>query len=430
MYGLSAYEDRVVASMPRYMRYVVADALNDRESAADIRQILQSSNPVARLHHEIQSATREALIESGVRPAGMSDYYNPYIDAGMGSLKKKLKKIVKKVVAPVKKIHDKIADKILPQKLSNLMSRTREKISNAHSRLAAKNKKVFLRYGQIVLPIVGAVLAPFTGGASLAAAAVLVTGIQVYKQKEAAEAAKRAGKAEANAMAAAVAQQEAELHTQADNLYNQYQGTFLAFGLTPDKWQALTITQKLEIIDALSKGELPAGYTLISEEEAAAAGAVSTQAGATQQALRPAPVASAPAPMVHAASKPYTPAPGYTPTAGPTEVPPDMIEVILNGRPIKVASVDAAMSVAKGASVGDRVEVTVNGESMGLKLMTKAGLIDVPPEAADRVRAMTQEDAVGLASRAGAQAEAPGQSKFSWWWLLAVPAALVAAKAA
>lgn len=442
MYGLSAYEDRVVATLPPRVRTATVYALQDHDSRPEVRQILNSSDPAGRMVREIELAVKDAMAEQGYPVYGMAG-----LDAGMGkSLRKRLKHAVKSVVSTVKKIHQKVEAKILPKSIAKLKENVRQKVSDVHKKVVKAQKKVFVKYGSTILLVAGAVLAPFTGGLSLAASAVLTAGLEVYKKKEAARAALRAGKAEANAMAAEVAQQESSVNAQADAVYNGNTEVFTSIGITPTKWASLSLEAKLAIIDALSKGQLPPGYSFVSEEEAAAAGVVGAQAGGgavpTPVAYPPAPPAYQPAPPAYyggggGGSPQYygggaTPYDGGYSEGGEGEgeeegVSEGPVEVVINGKSIKVASADDAASVAQNTSVGDRVEIFVNGQSTGLKLKTSGGLIDVPADAAAKVRAMSQEDAVGLANRASAAA---GGGKFSMWWLLAVPAALLAAKAA
>lgn len=429
MYGLSAYEDRVVGRLPRFMKPVVEAALEDRDSAAELRRVLHAPNPRAILAHEIRRATREALVEEGFRPPiGMGEL--EYLDTGMGrSLKDSIKKVVRKVTSPAKKAHDKVLDKVLPQRAADFLKRSRKKISATHKRLKQKHKKIFLKYGEVVLPIVGLVLAPFTAGLSALAAGLISSGIKMYKQKQAAVAAKKAAKANANAMLAEANRQERELAAQVESFYAQNQQIFLAFGLTPEAWGMLTLDKKLDVIDALSRGELPQGWEFIQVDEAPA-----------RPSTSPAPAPSAPAQPQYAAPayQPSAPSydPGYAGEAPSEEAAPQPNPIVIMVNGVEVASTaneaDAARLAISSSSPGDRVDIIVNGSMTGLKLRTAAGLMDVPPEAEERVRAMSIEEARGLAERAAQNAGGSSgkpSGGFSWWWVLALPAAYFAAKA-
>lgn len=206
------------------------------------------------------------------------------------SLKKKLKKVVKKV----KQVHEKVKDKIVPSAVSKVVEKAKEKVKEVAKdvgrkvqdvakdvgrkvqdvskdagrsvqdaakrvgqRVQTAAKKTWVKYGNIILGVVGAVLAPFTGGASLAAAALLTTANQMYQTKRQAQAAKLASKHDAAQLAAQASQEEATVLRQVDDFFNQNREWFAQYGVGPAEWGALTLEQKIELINAGAEGRLP-----------------------------------------------------------------------------------------------------------------------------------------------------------------------------
>lgn len=486
MYGLGDYEDRVLSTMPRNLRAATAFALRDPASRPEVIAILRSRDPVGSMAREVDAAIKESFAEAGYPVAGMSG-----LDAGMGkSLKSRLKKAVKSVVSTVKEVHDKIEDKIIPSSVKKVMDKVQDKVSDVAKKVVAPVKKidekikkvvkkvgqkaskvvkrVWVKYGSTIILVVGAIAAPFTAGASLAiavavsaAAAVVSAGNTLYQQKRAADKAVKAGEKDAELITAQVQQSEAELHRQADEIYSKYPEVFQSLGITPTRWHALSIDAKVAIIDALSRGELPPGYSYVSEEEAAAAGATGAVAPQDGGGAAQPPSGSAPASPTNWGSiasdvaqqcmiEPWLcpkDSPEYLKWVG-NQPPPTGAEskytshykTYVEGKLVgDSTSMAAAEEIARQlSSPGDRIEIMVEAPgtrmapvSKGLKLRTASGLMDVPADVEQKVRAMSHEEAVALAQRAAGEAStgAP-KAGFSWWWLLAIPAVAVAAKSA
>jgi len=236
-------------------------------------------------------------------------------DAGMGkSLRKRIKKVVKKVTAPVKRVVDKVEDKVkrVIDKTEETVKRVASKIPGAKAvsdigreiqeqakraggavqriakeaaRKAApllavavplslsvksireRAGKFYKKHGAVIITVVGAVLSPFTLGISAAVAGIVVAGMKYVQASQAAKKAIKEGKKEAAQMEEAVRNQEADLHVQCDEIYNhpESHAHFLAIGITPEKWASMSVEVKMGIIDSLSKGEMPAGYSLTPE---------------------------------------------------------------------------------------------------------------------------------------------------------------------
>lgn len=195
-------------------------------------------------------------------------------DDGLGSLKKKLKKAVRKVTKPIKAIHKKITPKPL-QKIE-------KKVSEAHKKVYTKAKRVHEKVVRPVLmkyvvPVAGAVLAPFTFGASALAATLITTGYKAYETRQQMKVAVTKQK---KALAAEEAKYNAEFDAKANELYQQSASThFLPLGYTPDVWAKMTRDQKLQLVEALQKGTATpysAGATGMSLPTTAASGSSSS----------------------------------------------------------------------------------------------------------------------------------------------------------
>jgi len=306
LYGLGAYEREAIHMMPDTVKMIVLEELRDPSTRAEMVEVLRSQDPVGAVRRGISMAVSDGLREGQVEAqTGMAIY-----DDGMGGLfkkiKKAVKKTVKKVVAPIKKIHAKITPKFaenLRKKVSGSMKDIHEKHKDLAKKIRRQGKRVFVKYGHVILPVAGIILAPFTGGLSIAAAGVAGAGLDVYKKKKAYDEAVRQGKKDTAVLAAEVAAEEAAVNAEADAIYNAYPIPFQSIGLSPDKWAALSVERKVEIINALSKGNLPAGYSYVSEAEAVAAGV-------------------APAPQEPAKPAPYDPVPAYQPPPPQVYAPP------------------------------------------------------------------------------------------------------------
>ena len=162
--------------------------------------------------------------------------------SGLGFLGKKKKGIVRKM----KRWHKTAFKKTTPKA-----------VSKAHAKVEKAGKKVWRQYGNLILTVVGAVLAPFTGGASVAAAAVLVAANTAYQKKRAADAAKAAGKVEAGAMQAEAAKANAEVRSQLSTFYNNNSKWFIDLGVTRAKWDGLSTEAQIELIKAGAEGRMP-----------------------------------------------------------------------------------------------------------------------------------------------------------------------------
>lgn len=118
--------------------------------------------------------------------------------------------------------------------------------------------KTVKKYGNVMISVAGIALAPFTGGASLAVAALITTANGIRQKRIAANKAKREGKHAADKMVAEATQQQAQAGQEMDQFYAQNQKWFVEnLGLTPDKWAQLTFDQKVDILQNGMRGTVP-----------------------------------------------------------------------------------------------------------------------------------------------------------------------------
>lgn len=458
----------------------------------------------------LSPARRKAICAEVYRETTRGAYlaardYQGLEDAGMGrslkkaykSAKKKVEHVISKVEDTAKGVIDKVEDvaKKIQEEAKELGQKVKEapkKIAKAAKRLPTAVKrfvrkaapvlvvgapfllgiksvrksaaKFYKKHGALIVTITGTALAPFTGGLSAMAATLIVSGKKIYDTRKAAIEAEKAGKAEAAQMAAAVREQEAALNAQCDQIYSEARESFELIGLTPEKWQALSVDAKMGIIDSLSRGEIPPGYALTPQADAEAdavrekalndelddlyvkhqatfeaAGYPSERWYALSLEEKYAVLDSmenaSQGVDVEQPSQQTTPTTSQSSASTPsysTSVPQDRYDVMVEGEVVgSASSSDQATEIAMGQSQkGDRVEVLLNGKSMGLAIKTDAGLVPVPAEEVANVRAMSHGEVVSKVSQATAAAGGAKAKGGFPWMLLALPAVIfVGAKA-
>ena len=421
--GLGAKEIYNLKRLSRPSLEIIADELTEPGSHEAVRWILQQRDPERALAKVIADSISFTVETLRANPnAGMGDLLGK-------SFFKKLHKIVKKVTVSIpKKIASKVANK---NPIYKKLKPTLKKVAN----VVRKNLP-------IILTVAGAVLAPFTGGASLAVAAALTTARQLYVAKKAADDAKKAGKAEAAAMQAQVSQQEAEVMQQADQVYADNQDIFLAAGYDQARWNSLTLDQKIEVITAASNGTLkPTPEAVAAQQQvvdaanqaAASAGASAVTASGAQQLPRPMPQ---PQPYPYPQPQPPTytstsaaPAPAPTPApaaAAPAPAPSVGSEqsdetaglpsasgytVNVEGQPITNYPVDLSTLssiIASGTKQGDRFEIMADGRPTGLRVRTASGFISIPDSMRAQVMAMPPGQVLQMLKSAAENVAASG----------------------
>jgi hypothetical protein len=388
----------VFRRLPLKIRLTLTEEMREPWSHETVLEILRSRDPISTFSRAV-SETVKATLET---PTGLS--------AGLGELGKfRLAKLHRKIKGAIKKTFSKIANK--------------DPLYKKTYKLRAKVMKGVRKALPIIITIAGAVLAPFTGGASLAAAAVLATAVELRNKKIAAAKAVREGKREATAMNAEVDQQQAEVMKQADDFYAKNQDFFVQAGYPPEKWKTLTLDQKVDLIQKGEAGTLPTTQQSLEDIQTAqaAAGVPPAQPG---QTVVPAAIPEPPPPVqdaggtasggggggggggdgsLPAAPPEAAPAPDVGPA--PQDIPDQgSFTVDVEGKTITSYPVTDAKTLGdvidQGTSEGDRFEIFNSGQSLGLKIRSGQGYIDVPADQVSTVRGMSHDDVLAMLNRA------------------------------
>jgi len=262
-------EVQVIDRLPSDVRGLLADAVAEDPAFLNeyLLPTLGSIDPVGQIVSDFEYVLTDIeLEESGL--SGLGD---------LDGLRKKLKKAVKKVKAVAKKVH--APAKAIIRKVAEPVKKISKDVGQSVKRIAKSSVGQAIaapftmgmsvrgvregikagmasKYAAPIIGVIGAVAAPLTGGASVAAAAALLAANQTYQAKKAAQAARRMAKAEASQLEAQAQQLETETSAQLDQFYSQNQAWFEAHGVSQAQWNGMTFEQKTATIDAAAKGQL------------------------------------------------------------------------------------------------------------------------------------------------------------------------------
>lgn len=132
--------------------------------------------------------------------------------------------------------------------------RVEKAVSHVAKRATKEVERVYRKEGDVIVGAIGAVLAPFTGGASLAAASLITGAHKMYQTKKAAEVAKKQSNQQSGALANQAAASEAQTSQQVDTFFSQNQPWFASHGVTQTQWSGMTLQQKLDMINSGATG--------------------------------------------------------------------------------------------------------------------------------------------------------------------------------
>lgn len=384
-------------ALPTPLRDALAEeAYNDREFLHGyVIPVLRSPNPYGRFMVDMEREAQAELagLEHGFRGVDGLD------DLGKSFLKKVAKtvrKVHKKVAQTVRKVHAKITPKPL-QKIQK--------------KVHAVAKKTWVKYGNVIIAVAGAVLTPFTLGLSNAAASVLIAANTMYAKKKAADEAKKAAKADAGKVKAEADAAAMAAMKQVDDFFNANQAWFIQNGMTPDKWAKLTLDQKIEFIRAGAAGTLPTGSQPVSDPTGTTSTTPVNQGPTTGGA---APGTSAPtggdpggwgAPSGGGGGGgggAYDYKTAEQSDAAAAAAPKGKYEIFIEGKSVGTFdSMPAATdAILKQSQRGDRLEIVYNGQSLGLRLRTSGGSIDVPSDVEAAVRTMDRSKMEAIVTQA------------------------------
>jgi hypothetical protein len=226
--------------LPRDMQRFLSDAVDEDPDFLPeyLVPALQSKDPYGQIFTDMALG----LSALDLAEAGLGDF-EQNLDGLGKSFFKKIGKTLKKSLNPV-------------QAIKSAVGFTKREIKKE----VKATEKVFRKYGPIILTVAGAALAPFTGGASMAAASVLIAAQKAYQVHAQAAKAKKEARAEAGQLQAQADAQNAQTEQQVDQFYSQNQDWFVTqLGVTPDKWGQLTLQQKIDLINSGTTGQVPSG---------------------------------------------------------------------------------------------------------------------------------------------------------------------------
>jgi hypothetical protein len=417
-------EIRALEKLPTPLQVALAEEAQDPEFLAYLVAVLRTPDP----YNAIMDAMAK---EMAAEQMGLDGYLG-YV--GMDGLDHLGKSFFKRVGSAIKRVAKKVI--IDPHK------KVFAAVKKIEKKVVRGAERVWRKYGNIILTVVGGVLSIFVGPAAMAAASVLIAANTMYRQKKAADAAKKAAKKDAAAQQAEADRQTAEVTAQVDKFYQDNQAWFVEHGITPDKWAQLTLDQKIDIINAGAKGTLPVGIGPVVDQNtgqpvttpgtspgtgppAGGAGPAAQPSGGAPPSGAtwgggggggPAPGGYAPGGGEGGGGEPgYGPPPGSEGSA-PAAAQPDTFALLIEGQQAGTFTKleDAAKAALAMTKPGDRFEVIAGGKSTGLRVRTSSGSIDVPPDMEAQVRAMSRDKMGEFV----AQAEKETKGGIPWGWII------------
>lgn len=414
--------------LPPRLQAALAEEAQDPEFLAYLVGVLRTSDPYSTL---VDAMGKELAAEQ----MGLDGYLG-YV--GMDGLDDLGKSFFKRVGSAIKRVAKKVI--IDPHKK---VFQTLKKIEKKVVRGA---ERVWRKYGNIILTVVGAALSIFIGPAAMAAASVLIAANTMYQKKKAADAAKRAAKKEAGQLQAEADVSNAELVKQVDQFFRDNQAWFLEHGITPEKWATLTLDQKIDIINAGAKGTLPVGIGPVVDPNTGQPVSTPPSGGTPPSTMPPSGTIIGPPPggiqpppggggatWGGGGGGGGGPQPGggggggggpqYGPPPG-GEAPADSgptvgtFDLMVEGQPAGTFPTleEAARAALAKTTPGDRFEVYANGQSTGLRVRTSSGSIDVPADLVAQVRGMARDKMGDFVAQA--EKDTKGGGGIPWGWIL------------
>lgn len=409
--ALSRMDQARLRTLPPRARTILIDEWEEPESRGTVLQILRSPDPTGTLARELSTIVRDEISEQVYLEA--LDVPPP-LAAGQEGLFKSIKRVtsrvrkgVRRVVSksPLGRVHLKIKDKIsdarkrIHRKARKVVKNVGSKAYEGVKRHVRRHLKYFRRYAPIIAPIIGAILAPFTLGLSAVAGTLIATGAKMYDTRKRVKELEKKSQKEADAMAVIAADEAKELEVELDKFYEDAKAVFIANGITPEKWAAMDVDEKLKVMDEIASA--PAQ----GDTEPGAGDDLPASTGGTQ-------VDSG----------------GTSVSEEGDEAPAATYVVFVNGRKVgEVGSLgEASELAAEHTGVGDRFQMNVNGRSTGLRIRTTGGgQMGVPKQYEAQVKGMTKDQVIAMLDKAKGKAKGVG---FPTWLL--IPVGAVAAYAA
>jgi hypothetical protein len=220
-------------SLPAPVRTFLSEAC--QEDPCFLREYLMPALGTVNPHEVILRDLSEAIAGQELSHLGLGDLGKSFF--------KKVGKAIKKVAKKVGRATGvKVAEKVA------------KFVQKTDKRVIKEAEKIYRKDGDLIVGAVGAVLAPFTAGASLAAASLITGAHKMYSTKKAAEKAKKQDNQAAAALGTQAAAQEAQTTQQVDTFFSQNQAWFASHGITPSMWTGMTLQQKLDAVNSGATG--------------------------------------------------------------------------------------------------------------------------------------------------------------------------------
>src|SRR6516162_6640702 len=254
-------EELVFKRLPDRMREFLSDAVQECPEFLDSYLIptLQSEDPYGVILNDMALG----LAALDMEESGLGDFETNLGDLGVlgKSFWKRVTHALKKSLNPVQAIKGAVG---FTKREAKKEIKEFKKVEKA---VVKGVEKIARKYGPIILTVVGAVLGPFTGGASVAAAAILIAAQKAYQAHAQAAYARKMAKKESGAMQADADAQTAQVQQQVDQFYSPNQSWFeTQLGVTPDKWAQLSLQQKIDLINSGTTGQIPPNTTAVSTQ--------------------------------------------------------------------------------------------------------------------------------------------------------------------
>lgn len=261
-------EQWIIDRLPAPLQGFIADAAE--EYPPFVEEYLIPTLGDLYFYDRMLSDLSGAITALALEEQGLGEYED-FLDGSIGlgeigslggvlkKLKKAVKKVAHKVVAPIKKVAEKITPKPIlniQKKVAHAATSVHKKVEKVHDKVEHVAGQIGKKYGNTIITAAGVILAPFTGGASLAAAAALTAANTAYQKKRAADKAKKLAKADAAKLQEEAKVAEDQLTKQVDSFYRDNQSWFMQRGITAEKWASMSLQQK---IDAINAGTTSAG---------------------------------------------------------------------------------------------------------------------------------------------------------------------------
>lgn len=252
--------EETIRRMSPAIRGFLSDALEECPEFMDAYLLPVLSGyecPEDKIIHDLCGAVHVVELEDMGLSGDDTLYGLGELSGVLKKIKKAVKKVAHKVIAPVKKVIEKITPKPIlniEKKVAKSITKVGKEMQRVEAKVQKVEGKIGKKYGDVIITAAGVVLAPFTGGASLAAASALVAAHKAYTAKRNADQAKKLGKAQAAQIQQQANNSQTAASQQMDDFFHQNQAWFAAHGITADQWASMTFDQKVAAINAGAAG--------------------------------------------------------------------------------------------------------------------------------------------------------------------------------